>query len=108
MSRNAPPTISLPRCALISNSPGGGLFKAVAVIGCDAASRTNHHSASVLTTLSTSLRGRLILSKSLMMTLASAIEVPTERIAEICTRCGIRELAIFGSAARGTCARIPT
>jgi uncharacterized protein len=35
------------------------------------------------------------------MTLASGIEVPTERIAEICKRYGIRELAIFGSAARG-------
>jgi hypothetical protein len=38
----------------------------------------------------------------------SGIEVPTERIAEICKRYSIRELAIFGSAARGAYAWIPT
>jgi len=35
------------------------------------------------------------------MTLASGIEVPVARIAEICKRYGIQELSIFGSAARG-------
>ena len=35
------------------------------------------------------------------MLLASGIEVPNQQIAEICKRYGIRELAIFGSAARG-------
>ena len=35
------------------------------------------------------------------MTLASGIEVPTETIADICRRYRIRELAIFGSVARG-------
>ena len=32
---------------------------------------------------------------------ASSIDVPVERIAQICKRYGIQELAIFGSAARG-------
>jgi len=36
-----------------------------------------------------------------VMTLASGIEVPAARIAEICKRSGIQELSIFGSAARG-------
>jgi len=36
-----------------------------------------------------------------VMTLASGIEVPVARIAEICKRYGIQELSIFGSAARG-------
>ena len=35
------------------------------------------------------------------MTLASGIEIPMETIADICRRYQIRELAIFGSAARG-------
>jgi predicted nucleotidyltransferase len=35
------------------------------------------------------------------MTLASGIEVPAARIAEICKRYGIKEMSIFGSAARG-------
>jgi predicted nucleotidyltransferase len=35
------------------------------------------------------------------VTLASGLEVPAERIAEICQRYGIQELAIIGSAARG-------
>ena len=35
------------------------------------------------------------------MTLASGIEIPMETIADICRRYHIRELAIFGSAARG-------
>lgn len=35
------------------------------------------------------------------MTLASGIEVPAAKIAEICKRYGIQELSIFGSAARG-------
>lgn len=35
------------------------------------------------------------------MTLASGIEIPLETIADICRRYRIRELAIFGSAARG-------
>ena len=35
------------------------------------------------------------------MTLASGISFPVERIAEICTRYRVRELAVFGSAARG-------
>jgi hypothetical protein len=35
------------------------------------------------------------------MTLSSGIELPTDRISEICERYGIRELAVFGSAARG-------
>ncbi len=34
------------------------------------------------------------------MTLASGIEIPMETIADICRRYRIRELAIFGSAAR--------
>ena len=35
------------------------------------------------------------------MMLASGIEIPMETIADICRRYQIRELAIFGSAARG-------
>jgi len=35
------------------------------------------------------------------MTLSSGIEVPADKIADICKRYGIRELAIIGSAARG-------
>ena len=35
------------------------------------------------------------------MTLASGIEVSPESVAPICTRYRIRELAVFGSAARG-------
>ena len=35
------------------------------------------------------------------MTLASGIEIPMATIADICRRYRIRELAIFGSAARG-------
>ena len=35
------------------------------------------------------------------MTLASGIVIPMETIADICRRYRIRELAIFGSAARG-------
>ena len=35
------------------------------------------------------------------MTLAPGIEIPAERIAEICRRYQVRELAVFGSAARG-------
>jgi predicted nucleotidyltransferase len=35
------------------------------------------------------------------MTLSSGIELPSERIADICRRYGVRELAVFGSAARG-------
>jgi hypothetical protein len=35
------------------------------------------------------------------ITFESGFEVPTERIAEICRRYGIQEMAIFGSAARG-------
>ena len=34
------------------------------------------------------------------MTLESGLEVPAEKIAEICRRYGIREMSIFGSAAR--------
>jgi predicted nucleotidyltransferase len=34
------------------------------------------------------------------MTLNSGIELPSDRIAEICKRYGVRELAVFGSAAR--------
>ena len=34
------------------------------------------------------------------MTLQSGLEIPTEKIAEICQRYGIQEMAIFGSAAR--------
>ena len=34
------------------------------------------------------------------MTLRSGLEIPTEKIAEICQRYGIQEMAIFGSAAR--------
>jgi uncharacterized protein len=34
------------------------------------------------------------------MTLESGLEIPTEKIAEICRRYGIQEMAIFGSAAR--------
>jgi hypothetical protein len=33
--------------------------------------------------------------------LESGIEVPTEQVAEICRRYGVREMAVFGSAARG-------
>ena len=35
------------------------------------------------------------------MTLKSGIDLPLERIAEICRRYHVRELAVFGSAARG-------
>jgi predicted nucleotidyltransferase len=35
------------------------------------------------------------------MTLSSGIELPSDRISEICKRYGVRELAVFGSAARG-------
>jgi uncharacterized protein len=35
------------------------------------------------------------------MTLASGIEIPLEEIAELCRRYRVREMAIFGSAARG-------
>ena len=35
------------------------------------------------------------------MTLASGVEVSPESVAAICTRYRIRELAVFGSAARG-------
>jgi len=34
------------------------------------------------------------------MTLESGLEIPTEKIAEICRRYGIQEMAVFGSAAR--------
>ena len=36
------------------------------------------------------------------MTLASGIEVPTEKIRELCRRYQVSELSIFGSAARGS------
>jgi predicted nucleotidyltransferase len=35
------------------------------------------------------------------MTLASGIEIPSQKIAELCCRYHVREMAIFGSAARG-------
>ena len=35
------------------------------------------------------------------MTLATGIEIPSQKIAELCRRFPVRELAIFGSAARG-------
>jgi len=35
------------------------------------------------------------------MTLPSGIEIPSQEIAELCRRYQVRELAIFGSAARG-------
>jgi predicted nucleotidyltransferase len=35
------------------------------------------------------------------MTLASGIELPVEAIAEFCRRYHVRELSVFGSAARG-------
>lgn len=35
------------------------------------------------------------------MTLASGIEIPTDQIRQICRRYHVREMAIFGSAARG-------
>jgi len=35
------------------------------------------------------------------MTLASGIEIPSQVIAELCRRFKVREMAIFGSAARG-------
>jgi len=35
------------------------------------------------------------------MTLESGIEIPDERIGEICLRYGVTEMAVFGSAARG-------
>jgi len=35
------------------------------------------------------------------MILSSGIELPSDRISEICKRYGVRELAVFGSAARG-------
>ena len=35
------------------------------------------------------------------MALTSGIEIPSERIAQICRKYGVKELAIFGSAARG-------
>jgi predicted nucleotidyltransferase len=35
------------------------------------------------------------------MILSSGIELPKDRVADICQRYGVRELAVFGSAARG-------
>jgi predicted nucleotidyltransferase len=35
------------------------------------------------------------------MTLSSGLELPVDRIADICKRYGVRELAVFGSAAPG-------
>ena len=35
------------------------------------------------------------------MTLAAGIEIPEEKIAEICRRYQVREMSVFGSAARG-------
>jgi uncharacterized protein len=35
------------------------------------------------------------------LTLAPGLEVPTETIAEICRKYSVKELAVFGSAARG-------
>jgi predicted nucleotidyltransferase len=35
------------------------------------------------------------------MTLESGIEIPTDKIADLCRRHGIQELSVFGSAARG-------
>ena len=35
------------------------------------------------------------------MTLQSGLEIPAEKIAEICRHYGIQEMAVFGSAARG-------
>jgi predicted nucleotidyltransferase len=35
------------------------------------------------------------------VTLESGIEIPVERIGEICRRYGVKEMAVFGSAARG-------
>jgi predicted nucleotidyltransferase len=35
------------------------------------------------------------------MTLAAGLQVSTEKIAEICRRYQVREMAVFGSAARG-------
>ena len=35
------------------------------------------------------------------MTLESGLEIPAERISEICRRYGVKEMAVFGSAARG-------
>jgi len=35
------------------------------------------------------------------MTLSSGLELLSDRIAEICNRDGVREIAVFGSAARG-------
>jgi uncharacterized protein len=35
------------------------------------------------------------------MTLESGIEIPTDKIADLCRRYGIQELSVFGSAARG-------
>src|ERR1700730_1227663 len=34
------------------------------------------------------------------MTLTSGVELPVDRIAEICRRYGVKELAVFGSATR--------
>ncbi len=35
------------------------------------------------------------------MVLASGVEIPSEKIVEICRKYGVREMAVFGSAARG-------
>jgi len=35
------------------------------------------------------------------MTLASGIDIPAEKIREICRRYHVREMAVFGSAAKG-------
>jgi len=35
------------------------------------------------------------------MTLISGVELPSDRVSEICKRYGVRELSVFGSAARG-------
>lgn len=41
------------------------------------------------------------------MTLASGIDIPAEKIREICRRYHVREMAVFGSAARETCIPVP-
>lgn len=41
------------------------------------------------------------MEKSARMTLASGLDIPADTVADICRRYRIRELAIFGSAARG-------
>lgn len=45
--------------------------------------------------------GAAIIEVEIEVTLLSGMELPVARIAEVCRRYGVRELSVFGSAARG-------